>query len=244
MSRVVLAGAVAALLLGLQELPGPSPSPDEEATPGPGPRPTPPPPAELTGLVEVKGADGALRPGAGTVVWVPGAPATAAARPTMTSKDKRFEPHVLAVSRGTSVVFPNVDKIFHNVFSLSQGNAFDLGLYRKGASRATRFDTPGLVSVYCNIHPDMAGFVMVLDGAAFAVAGEDGRYRIAGIPAGRRSVRVWHERGGEREVAADFVAGGRRTLDFQLDATRYRRIQHKNKYGKDYPPVTRDDDRY
>jgi hypothetical protein len=150
---------------------------------------------------------------------------------------------VLAIPRGATVVFPNVDRIYHNVFSVTPGHAFDLGLYRKGASRSLRFDKPGLVSVYCNIHPDMAAYLMVLD-AAFGVSGEDGRYRIGGLPAGRRTVRLWNERGGEREEVVELAAGQRRTLDFQLDASKYRRIQHKNKYGKDYPPVTRDDDRY
>jgi hypothetical protein len=90
----------------------------------------------------------------------------------------------------------------------------------------------------------MAAYLMVLDDAAFDVAGEDGRYRIGGLPAGRHTVRLWNERGGEREQAVELSAGARRTLDFQLDASKYRRIQHKNKYGKDYPPVARDDDRY
>jgi hypothetical protein len=242
MSRAVLASAVAALMLGLQEVPVPT-SPSAEPRSSPGSSSTPPP-AELAGLIQIKGADGVVRPAETTVVWIPGVRPKDPPRPTMTSREKRFEPHVLAVSRGSSVLFPNVDRIYHNVFSLSAGNAFDLGLYRKGASRSARFDTPGLVSVYCNIHPDMAGYIMVLEDAAFAVAGEDGRYVIGSIPPGRRNVRLWNERGGEREIPVEFVPGGRRTLDVELDATRYRRIQHKNKYGRDYPPVTRDDDRY
>lgn len=233
MHRVVLAGI---LLLVAQAPPAPSPSPT--------PEPTPPPPAELTGRITIKGADDRVAPTAGTVVWVVGVAPSGGARPTMTSQEKRFVPHVLAVSRGSAVTFPNVDRIFHNVFSLSSGNAFDLGLYRKGASRSARLDKPGIVSVYCNIHPDMAGFIMVLDEAAFGVTGEDGRYRIGSLPAGRRTVRLWNERGGEREFTVELVAGARRNLDVELDGSRYRRVQHKNKFGKNYPPVTRDDDRY
>jgi plastocyanin len=228
MTRLILAAA-GALLLVSQDAPSPTPSP--------------PPPAELVGRVELKSANGEVAPAAGAVVWLPGTPQIAVARPSLTSREKRFVPHVLAIPRGATVVFPNVDRIYHNVFSVTPGHAFDLGLYRKGASRSLRFDKPGLVSVYCNIHPDMAAYLMVLD-AAFGVSGEDGRYRIGGLPAGRRTVRLWNERGGEREEVVELAAGQRRTLDFQLDASKYRRIQHKNKYGKDYPPVTRDDDRY
>lgn len=233
MQRVLWAGV---LFLVAQAPPASGPSPT--------PQPTPPPPAELAGRILLKGTDGRVVPALGTVVWVVGVAPHDGARPTMTSREKRFVPHVLAVSRGYAVRFPNVDRIFHNVFSLSSGNAFDLGLYRKGASRTARFEKPGLVSVYCNIHPDMAGFIMVLDEAAFAVTGEDGRYRIGSLPAGRRTVRLWNERGGEREFTVELAAGGRRALDAELDGTRYRRVQHKNKFGRSYPPVTRDDDRY
>jgi plastocyanin len=229
MLRAALAAAVG-LLLTAQTVPGPTPSP--------------PPPAELVGRVELKNAKGELAPAPGSIVWLPGTPASGSARPTLTSRDKRFEPHVLAVTRGTTVSFPNVDRIYHNVFSLTPGHAFDLGLYRKGASRTFRFEKPGLVSVYCNIHPDMAAYLMVLEDAAFGMTGEDGRYRIGGLPAGRWTVRLWNERGGEREERVALAPGARQTLDLVLDASKYRRIQHKNKYGKDYPPVTRDDDRY
>lgn len=196
------------------------------------------------GRVELKGANGEVGPAAGSVVWLPGTPGSAPSRPTLTSRDKRFVPHVVAVASGATVVFPNVDRIYHNVFSVTPGHAFDLGLYRKGAARSLRFEKPGLVSVYCNIHPDMAAYMMVLQDAAFAVTDDDGRYRIGALPPGRRPVRLWNERGGEREQTVDLAAGARRTLDFVLDASKYRRIQHKNKYGKDYPPVTRDVDRY
>ena len=87
-------------------------------------------------------------------MWIGGLPG---ARPdptqTMSSSQKRFTPHVIAVAQGALVTFPNVDKVFHNVFSRTAGSEFDLGLYRNGASRSVRFNKPGLVRVYCNIHP-------------------------------------------------------------------------------------------
>jgi hypothetical protein len=89
----------------------------------------------------------------------------------------------------------------------------------------------------------MAAYVMVLEGAAFAVTDEAGRYRIAGLPDGRRDVRVWHERAGETTAAVD-VAGRTTTLDLVLDASTEREPPHKNKYGEDYPPAAQDADRY
>jgi plastocyanin len=195
--------------------------------------------------VELVGRDGVARPAESAVVWInlPGyrAPGRSA---QMASRDKRFTPHVIAVRRGASITFPNNDRIYHNVFSRTQGNEFDLGLYRKGASRETVFQRPGLVHVYCNIHPEMAGYVVVLDQAAFVLTGADGVYRLDGIPGGRRTVRVWAEQGGEVQQVAELAPGLRQRLDFRLDASRYRRVPHKNKYGKDYPPVTKDVDRY
>jgi hypothetical protein len=161
----------------------------------------------------------------------------------MTSRGKRFDPHVVAIGKGATVAFPNVDRIYHNVFSLSPGNAFDLGLFRKGAERSVKFANPGLVSIYCNIHPEMAGFVFVVDGA-FALTGEDGGYRITDIPPGRHGVRVWSERGGEASTELEFVAGRATTWETSLDGSSFRPLRHKNKLGKDYPPATQDVDRY
>jgi plastocyanin len=213
--------------------------------PPPSPATSPPPPAELVGRIELVGADGAKTPAAGSVVWVPGLPkARPGPTPTMSSSQKRFTPHVIAVAQGATVTFPNVDKVFHNVFSRTSGSEFDLGLYRNGASRSVRFNKPGLVRVYCNIHPDMAGYVRVLDDAAFTTTDETGAFRLTGLPAGHRTVQVWNERGGEKQFPVDLEAGRRRTLNVVLDVSGYRRIPHKNKFGRDYPPVTRDVDRY
>ena len=205
--------------------------------------PTPPPPGEVQGRLELIEPGGARVPARDTVVWVTGVAPGSHSPPSITSREKRFTPHVVAVSRGASVNFPNVDRIFHNVFSRSPGNEFDLGLYRKGAQRAFRFGTPGLVRVYCNIHPQMAGYVMVLEDAAYTVTGEDGRFRLR-LPPGRRRLRVWNERAGEKEFVLDLAPAEVKAWSAELDGTTYRRVQHKNKHGKDYPPVTRDVDRY
>jgi plastocyanin len=216
-----------------------------QSPPAPAPSATPPPPAELVGKVELTEAGGEKTPAAGSVVWVPGLPgARTGPTPTMSSSQKRFTPHVIAVAQDALVTFPNVDKVFHNVFSRTPGSEFDLGLYRNGASRSVRFNKPGLVRVYCNIHPDMAGYVRVVDDAPFAMTDDTGAFRLAGLPPGRRTVVVWNERGGEKQFPVELEPGRRRTLNMVLDGSGYRRFQHKNKFGRDYPPVTRDVDRY
>ena len=182
----------------------------------------------------------------GSVIWIPGltlsAPAIAA--PSVTSRDKRFDPRVLAVPAGTKVTFPNVDSIYHNAFSLSPGNAFDVGLYRKGAARDVVMKNPGIVRVYCNIHPDMAASVVVVEGNAFAVVQADGSYRIEGIPPGRHEVHLWSDVAGEQVMPLIFEAG--RVTDWSpaLDATKYQRVAHTNKHGKAYPKAKNDADRY
>ena len=214
--------------------------------------PASPPGADLSGRVEILDKDKKHTPGANSVVWIPGlttAPPVATVMPEMASQDKRFTPHILAVTAGTEVSFPNRDPIFHNVFSLTPENKFDLGLYRKGAAKSVRMGAPTLVRIYCNIHSDMAAFVMVLDRAAFAVADADGTYRLSAVPAGQYSVYAWNERTGDQvqKLAIDPSAPAGSPapkLDFLLDASAYRAMAHKNKYGREYPPVSKDVDRY
>jgi plastocyanin len=224
------------------QLPAPSgPAPVPSATP------ESPAPAELVGRIQLREKDGRVVPAEGAVVWVEGteiASSVASPAPVIVSRDKRFTPHVVAVAKGAPVTFPNVDPIFHNAFSRTPGNEFDLGLYRRGARRAVRLNTPGVVRVYCNIHPEMAAFVVVVDRAAHGVSGADGLFRVSEIPPGRRVVRVWSEKGGQQQSTVVFRPGARQRLDAVLDASAYRLLPHKNKYGKDYPPVTQDVDRY
>lgn len=182
----------------------------------------------------------------GSVVWIPGLNRAMKETPPslVTSRDKRFDPRILAVSKGTRVRFPNVDSIYHNAFSLSLGNTFDLGLYRKGAFREVEMKAPGVVRVYCNIHPDMAASLVVVEGNAFATVGVDGSYRIDQIPAGRYDVHIWSDLAGERVVSLVLEPG--RATDWSpfLDASTYQRVAHLNKHGKPYPKATNDADRY
>lgn len=187
-------------------------------------------------------------PGAGAVVWVvdeaAARAAAANAKPRIASKGKRFDPHVAAVPAGGTVQFPNLDGIYHNVFSLSEKAQFDLGLYRNGASRAMTFERPGLVRIYCNIHPQMAAVLVVLDGAIWAQAGADGTAVLPGVPPGKATVRAWDERGGDFTAVVDVPVSGAVPVAISLDGSSWRETGHKNKYGKDYPPPDDDGNRY
>jgi plastocyanin len=187
-------------------------------------------------------------PGAGAVVWIVDAAAAkqaaASARPKIASKDKRFDPHVAVVPAGGTVQFPNLDGIYHNVFSLSEKARFDLGLYRNGASRTMTFESPGLVKIYCNIHPQMAAVLVVIDGAIWTQAGDDGVAILARVPAGKVTVRAWDEKGGDFTGVVDVPETGRVPLAVVLDGSQWREADHKNKYGKDYPPPDDDGNRY
>lgn len=157
-----------------------------------------------------------------------------AGKEVLTMKSKTFTPHVLAVGVGTTVEFPNEDPILHNVFSVS-GEGFDLGLYKRPKSGSRTFDKPGVYTIYCNIHPQMSALVLVRDNPHFAKASKDGAFRIEGVPAGEYKVRAFHERAGEgAPVTVKVAAAGEAAVTLSLDAASYKRVQHKNKFGKAY----------
>ena len=94
----------------------------------------------------------------------------------MDQRDQTFVPHVLAITVGTTVEFPNSDLTFHNVFSLSKTKSFDLGRYSRGKSKSVRFDRPGVVQVFCDIHSHMSAFILVFAHRYFAVTDRAGRH--------------------------------------------------------------------
>lgn len=128
-------------------------------------------------------------------------------RMRMDQRRETFVPHVLAVTTGTLVDFPNNDGTYHNVFSLSKAKRFDLGRYARGLSKSVRFDRPGIVRVFCDIHSHMSAFVLVFGHRYFATTDTDGRYRIDNIPAGTYTVVAWHE-GQARDLRAVTVPPG------------------------------------
>lgn len=202
----------------------------------------------VSGKVALVKAGAPLPDASRAVVWIDklnvAGPSPGALKNEMRSERKSFQPRVIAVRRDATVQFPNVDPIFHNVFSVSPGNRFDLGLYRSGTAKPNVFHEAGVVRVYCNIHPQMVGFVLVVDSSFFAVTGKDGAFRFEGVPPGAYTVKVWHEEVGEGELAVRVRSGADAPLTFTLDASAYKAQPHKNKYGKDYPPPPPDDERY
>jgi plastocyanin len=218
-------------------------SPSAIASPMPTATPTPP----GTIRVEVVLLRGGERlPGDDSVAWLPDIPASSGSttKVAFSQRDKQFDPRLAVVSVGSTIDFPNYDRVFHNVFSLSAPKTFDLGLYRRGKSKSVRFDRPGLVQIYCNIHPHMAAFLMIVESGRHGVADTAGVINLENIPAGMHTVAGWNVRGGmwSREVA---VRSGRTTsITIEIDISNWREAPHLNKYGKEYPPPDDDDFRY
>lgn len=135
------------------------------------------------------------KPAANVVIWidVPGAPKVAAGdgRPVLDQRNLQFAPKVMAVQVGTAVDFPNNDRVFHNVFSFHDGKRFDLGMYPTGTSKRITFERAGVSHLFCNIHPHMAAYVVVVDSPYFAVSDDAGGFTIRGLPAGTFTYRMW-----------------------------------------------------
>ena len=224
-------------------------APPANPTPAASPTPTPVPTGTVRVAVSVVDPRGGVQPATDAVVWLPGLRTVPGATrrigaAKVAQRKKTFEPHVEVVRAGAEVAFPNFDRIYHNVFSLSEIAPFDLGLYRNGASRSLVFPRPGVVRIYCNIHPDMAAFLVVVDSDYFGKTGPDGTLELRGLPVGNPTVSVWHEKGGEGERRVTVEPGHLTRAVVQLDASRWRPEKHKNKHGKDYPPPDDDENRY
>jgi plastocyanin len=153
-------------------------------------------------------------------------------------RDKRFIPHLIVITAGTKVEFPNEDPFFHNVFSLYKGKRFDLGLYEAGTSRSVEFDRPGVSFIFCNIHPEMSGLVLVLDTPYFAQSDKTGDITIRGVPPGKYRVEVWFERSSEEalnRLSRDISLPAQRELGtLDIPEVVPENVPHKNKYGNDY----------
>ena len=114
-------------------------------------------------------------------------------RASMNQRNEQFVPHVLAIVAGTWVDFPNGDPTYHNVFSLSKTQAFNLGRYPAGHFKSVRFERPGIVRVFCEIHSHMSAFILVFAHRYFAVTDDEGRYRLEAVPPGTYTVVAWNE---------------------------------------------------
>jgi plastocyanin len=136
------------------------------------------------------------------------------ARAVLDQRNETFVPHVLAVTVGTVVDFPNSDKTFHNVFSLSRPKRFDLGRYAAGKSKSVRFDRPGVVRVFCDIHSHMNAFVLVFSHPFFDVTDPDGRFRLDNVPPGTYTVVGWYE--GEAQTSRSVTVPAGSVVDLEL----------------------------
>jgi plastocyanin len=160
-------------------------------------RPAAPDASDLHGTARV-GTRGASN----AVVWLeaPNAPRSTDRRPVvLDQRNLDFFPHVLVIRVGTTVDFPNNDRVFHNVFSFREGKVFDLGMYPVGALKHITFDRPGLSRIFCNIHPGMAAYVMAVDSPYFAVTDPSGAFTIAEVPPGSYPYDAW--RAGATQLA-------------------------------------------
>jgi len=161
------------------------------------------------------------------------APRTAT-RVTLVQKNKAFQPHILAVPVHSTVSFPNDDDIFHNVFSLSAPQPFDLGLYRSGDTRTRTFTRPGTYRIFCNIHPEMTALVIVVPTPHITTVGADGRFAFD-LPPGRYRLTALSERAGPVSVEVTSAVGAASAPELTLDESAWTAVQHKNKFGQDYP---------
>jgi plastocyanin len=211
------------------------------------------PAGAVTGAVQLTGSsESSVRKQgdfSGVVIWLEPSAGTAAPLPPqharMIQKDKRFDPHILVVDIGSTVEFPNLDPIFHSAFSNFDGQIFDLALYPPGSSRSIHFTHPGVVRIFCNIHPFMSALVVVLDSPYFATTRKDGHFLIPDVPGGQYQLHVFHERATAETLAAlgrhvTVFASGAVVQPMTISEVGYLPVPHKNKYGRDYPPVTDD----
>jgi plastocyanin len=145
---------------------------------------------------------------------------------------KKFVPGWAVIQRGTTITFPNNDNIYHNVFSLSAGNSFDLGLYNAGSeAKSHTFTEAGPVDVYCNIHPNMAARVLVVPNRYFAKVKADGTFEIPGVPPGRRKIVAWAPGSSPTTDWVEVASGRTADLSLKLEA---KSAAHKNKVGQSY----------
>jgi plastocyanin len=156
-----------------------------------------------------------------SVVYLESAPRAAfdqvePGRASMDQRNETFVPHVLAVTAGTLVDFPNSDRFYHNVFSLSKAARFDLGRYATGKSKSVRFNQPGIVRVFCEIHSHMNAFVLVFAHPFFSMTDSDGRYQIDNVPAGTYNVIAWNEGTASPPKSVTVSAGAIAELDFAI----------------------------
>ncbi len=172
----------------------------------------------------------------GVIVYITGFESAATKEiPDIVQKNKHFSPHILPVVAGQKVRFPNQDKIYHNVFSISPVKSFDLGQYKSTEpSKLVTFDKPGLVPVYCNIHPQMLTYVVVLENTSYAVTDKNGTFRIRDVLPGTYTLNAWIPRAKRVSQEINILPG--QEIEAHLELMELIKIKpHKRKDGTKYP---------
>ena len=192
---------------------------------------------DVRGRVVVKKDGEAKSNHGGVVVYLKGVPNalpdTSKLVHRVYQRDKQFTPAVSVALLGSSIEFPNDDNIFHNVFSLSKALRFDLGLYKSGASKTVKAKKVGVVDVYCNIHPQMAAKVLVLDTKYYAMTEADGQFKIQGVPPGSYELVTWQRRGKEVSQRVTVSPGSKSELRIEVVESDERE-RHLRKDGTPY----------
>lgn len=224
-----MGGACILLLLSALHTAGPAGSPPEPQTGRLQGRVTitspvskaPPSAAYGARRVETGGAD-ATSELTNVVVYLEDAPKPQALPPTrarIVQENETFVPRVVAITRGSTVDFPNADPFFHDVFSLSRAGTFDLGSYPRGQTKSQQFRRAGLIKVYCHIHSHMSASIMVFDHPFFTIPRADGSFGLDDVPAGTYKVSAWHERIGESTQSVRIEPGRPSEIQFALPIT-------------------------
>ena len=193
-------------------------------------------------LGTVKGSVSVLKGGkakadkTGVIIYLEGVAGTPPApkdHAIIRQREKQFDPPLSVVVRGTTVDFPNEDKIFHNVFSVSRPARFDLGLYKSGTMKSVEMKRTGVVDVYCNIHPDMVAKVKVLENAYYTITGKDGTFKINNVPAGEYPIVAWLQTGDEAKGTVKVSAGGSAEVKLEVSEVA-KKETHTRKDGTPY----------
>jgi len=144
------------------------------------------------------------------------APAFTKLTATLNQTGQRFDPELLVIPVGSTVSFPNFDPIFHNVFSLSKARQFDLGNYPSGKTRTVTFDKPGVVQVFCHLHPDMNATILVVPNAWYTRPDEHGAFGFSGLPSGSYEVVVWHKSAGVFKQRVQISQGSTAKISMEI----------------------------
>jgi len=156
--------------------------------------------------------------------------------PDIVQEDRKFYPDILPVVVGQKVRFPNHDHIYHNVFSISPTKVFDLGQYKECDSpKCVTFEKPGLVPVFCNIHPQMLTYVIVLENNAYAMTDKEGAFQIGNVPSGTYTVNAWLPKA--KHVSQKILIQPGQDVEAHLEIKEIIKMKpHTRKDGSDYPP--------